>query len=125
SVIAVALVVAGGIGYLWSPVMPHFVVLPAGLLAGTLTGLALQVFVFAPLHRAQNTSTVDRQSLIGKQAKVTSVIPQAGFGKIEYEVNGSKVASPAKGEGGCGVSQGTAVEIVYIENNVYFVRPLE
>jgi len=124
SVIALAMVVTGGIGLLMTPQYPHFVALPIGLTAGILVSLAVSKAILEPLQRSQNTSIVDRQELIGKHATVVSVIPQSGFGQIVYEVSGSKTTSPAKGENGRGVKQGETVEIISIVDNTYFVRPV-
>jgi len=124
SLIALTMVVTGGVGILMTPQYPHFVALPVGLALGILVGLGVSKTILEPLHRAQNTSTVDQQELIGKHATVVSVIPQSGFGQIMYEVNGSRVTGPAKGEDGRGVRQGEAVEILSIVDNTYFVRPV-
>ncbi|MCL2674059.1 MAG: hypothetical protein FWE92_01870 [Defluviitaleaceae bacterium] len=124
SVIALALVVTGGVGILMTPQFSHFVALPVGLGIGMAVSLAVSKAILEPLHRSQNTSTVDSEELIGKHATVTSIIPQSGFGQITYEVNGSKVTGPAKGKDGRGVKQGEIVEILSIVNNTYFVKPI-
>ena len=78
--------------------------------------------VIVPLYKLQNTSVHDKQSLIGIGAKVSSPIPQGGYGKIRYSVNGSIVTSPAKCEDGGEIKVDESVTIRYIEKNTYFVK---
>jgi membrane protein implicated in regulation of membrane protease activity len=79
-------------------------------------------FVIVPLSKAQNTSAVEIQSLVGHSAKVTEKIFQGGYGQITYYVNGNTYSSPAKAEDGGEVARGAKVEIVYIQDSTYFVR---
>jgi len=122
SVIAAILAIAGAIGTFMGDDIPALLLFPVSIVTGLVIGFFLNKFVIDPLHRAQNTSTVDQQALIGMHAKVDSQIAQGGFGRIVYVVNGSKVTSPAKTDDGNGLSAGTSVEIMYIENQTFFVR---
>ena len=122
SIIAAMLATAGAIGTFMADDIPSFLLLPVSIAVGFVIGLLLNKFVIDPLHRAQNTSTVDQQALIGLRAKVDSQIAQGGFGRIVYTVNGSRVTSPAKTDDGSGLSAGVSVEIMYIENQTFFVR---
>ena len=122
--ISAFLTVFGGAGMIIYARLGNIVIT---LLIATILGLAVAYglikFVLIPLSRAQNTSTVEKQSLIGQVATVNEKIFKDSFGKISYHVNGSNVSSPAKSENGEEIPAGTYVEIVYIEKNTYYVRP--
>ncbi|MCL1996748.1 MAG: hypothetical protein FWG63_11125 [Defluviitaleaceae bacterium] len=120
--ISAFLVVFGGVGMLFYESLGFTMVLIISAFLGVVISYLVIRFVLMPLHRAQNTSTVDRQSLVGHHAVVQVKIPQNGFGKISLNVNGSNVSSPAKSEDSNEISTGTTVEIVSIERNIYFVK---
>jgi len=125
SVIAVMLVTAGALGHFVTFPFTDLAVLPAVLLAGLGLGYLLTVFVIGPLHKLQNTSTVNQQDLIGLEATVDSQIAQGGYGRIIYTVNGSRVQSPAKTTDGSGLGTGTKVEIQYIEGKTFHVKQMK
>ena len=119
--IAAFICVFGGSGII---LLPHFGQLTAFVLAG-MAGYSvawlLFKFLLVPLYNAQNTSTVEKQSLIGAKAVVTEKIPQGQFGKITYYVNGNIYSAPAKSESGNEIGRNSNVEITHIERNTYFV----
>ena len=88
---------------------------------GLIVAYLMYRFVIVPLHKAQNTSAVEKQSLIGHNAVVTEKIPQGQFGKITYYVNGNTYSSPAKSEDGNEIIRNTNVQIVHIDKNTYYV----
>ncbi|MCL2048091.1 MAG: hypothetical protein FWG87_05120 [Defluviitaleaceae bacterium] len=124
--IAVFMVVSGGLGLLLTPYFEWSggggIVLFISLVGGLGTAGLVNRFVIVPLNRAQNTSAFNIQDTVGTSAKVISPIPQGGYGKIQYSISGSLVTSPAKSEDGNPISNGENVEIIYIEKNTYFVR---
>jgi membrane protein implicated in regulation of membrane protease activity len=122
SVIAAFVTVFGGAGLLLQRVMALILVLPLAALLGLTVAFLMYRFIIVPLARAQNTSAVEIQSLIGQSAKVTEKIFQGGYGQITYHVNGNTYTSPAKAENGGEVARGMQVEIMYIQDNTYFVR---
>ena len=126
SVISTFLVVFGIIGILLeiAGAFSTFPVINFGIafLAGFITSLALNRFILIPLRRLENTSAADRQMLIGSEAQVIEKIPQGGFGKITFSINGNKHNAPAKAEDGCEIERHQTVEIIYIEKSTYFVR---
>jgi membrane protein implicated in regulation of membrane protease activity len=124
SLIAIFLVVMGGIGLILSPRMVGLPLMVAfiSFVCGILVAGLLNRFVIVPLQKAQNTSAFNMQDTIGTQAVVISPIPQSGYGKIRYNISGSVVTSPAKSEDGGEVRTGEQVDIVYVERNTYFVR---
>ncbi|MCL2605399.1 MAG: NfeD family protein [Defluviitaleaceae bacterium] len=124
SLIAIFLVVMGGIGLILSPRMTELplLVMCIGFISGISVAGLLNRFVIVPLQKAQNTSAFNMQDTIGTQAVVISPIPRNGYGKIRYNISGSVVTSPAKSEDGGEVSAGEQVDIVYVEKNTYFVR---
>lgn len=124
SVISAFLTVFGGIGsILIIKGINIFITFSIASILGILVAFCFMKFVIIPLNKAQNTSAVEKQKLIGKDAKVTVTIPQGKFGKITYYANGNTYSSPAKSEDGCEIKKYEDVEIICIENNTYFVRP--
>ena len=122
--VAIFLVVVGGLGMLLAP---HFdfgggLLLFICAISGFAVAGVVNRFILIPLHRAQNTSAFHIQDAIGATAQVISPIPQGGYGKIRYNVSGSTVTSPAKSEDGNQINSGEAVEIIFIEKSTYFVR---
>ncbi|SHI61167.1 hypothetical protein SAMN02745163_00482 [Clostridium cavendishii DSM 21758] len=91
-----------------------------GLLVSTL----LYKLVVVPLYKAQNTSAVYQKELIGIKATVITPILKNSFGTIAYVVNGSKNNSPAKSVKNTAINQGEEVLIFKIEDNVFYVEPL-
>ncbi|MCL2223339.1 MAG: NfeD family protein [Defluviitaleaceae bacterium] len=126
TLIAIFLVVTGGMGLLIAPRVEFVggggLVLFVCAVSGLLVAGLVNRFILIPMHRAQNTSTFNKQDTVGTSAEVISPIPQGGYGKIRYNISGSYVTSPAKSEDGNPVPRGENVEIIYIEKNTYFVR---
>jgi len=112
----------GGVGLFALPIFDIWIAFIAAGFGGL--GLAFLMFRIAivPLHRWQNTSAHDRQSLIGHPAKVAENIPQGGYGKITYTFDDKILSGPAKSDNGNEIKRGEAVEIIYIEKNTYHVR---
>ena len=123
--LAAFLTVFGGVGTLYYTRFGLVITLILAAALGVLTSYLLIRFILMPLHKAQNTSTIEQQSLIGQKATVAEKIFENGYGKISYHINGSNFSSPAKSENGQEISAKTTVEIVYIEKNTYYVRPRE
>jgi membrane protein implicated in regulation of membrane protease activity len=124
SLIAIFLVVMGGLGLILTPRLEGLTLIVAAIsfMAALFVAGMLNRFVIIPLQKAQNTSAFNMQDTIGMSATVISPIPQNGYGKIRYSVSGSVVTSPAKSEDGTAVPAGEAVSIIYVEKNTYFVR---
>jgi membrane protein implicated in regulation of membrane protease activity len=91
---------------------------------GFITSFILYRFVVVPLYKAQNTSAVSQDKLIGMKAVVISSILEDGFGAISYTVNGNKYNAPAQQVNKKSVPQGEEVIIYEIKNNVFYVEPL-
>ena len=124
SVMSTFLVVFGIVGILLEITGVLFSLLNLGIafFAGFITSLALNKFILIPLRKLENTSAADRQMLVGKEAQVIEKIPQGGFGKITFSINGNKHNAPAKSEDGNQIERHASVEIIYIEKSTYFVR---
>jgi len=120
-VLALVITVMGAVGMVLTPRMGSYMAFPFSLAAGLFAGFLLYRLVILPLIRLQHTSTHDKQSLIGSMATVALGIPQGGYGKIKYTVNGSFVTSPAKTEDGSGVAKDADVIITSIKDNAYYV----
>lgn len=121
-VIAAFLTVFGAIGILLLNKFPAPLLLCLAGFGGLAVAYAIQRFIITPLYRAQNTSAVDQASLIGGSATVTEAIPQGAYGKITYHAAGNTYTAPAKSEDGSAIPRHSAVEIVYIKKNTYYVR---
>jgi len=126
-IVALFMVVMGGLGLLLTPRMEYFVggrsiVAAISVAGGLVVAAAVCRFVLIPMRNAENTSAFNIQDTIGVQAEVISIIPQGGYGKIRYSISGSVVTSPAKSEDGNQIKRGEHVEIIYVEKNTYFVR---
>jgi len=124
TLIAAGLGVMGVTGLLLTNLIPGLFVFFFSAAAGIGVSFLMNHFILKPLHKMQNTSTHDKHDLIGTIAKVALSIPQNGYGKIRYTVNGSIVTSPAKTENGDGIKKDTEVSILYIKDNTYYVRAL-
>ena len=122
SVIASFLMVFGGVGLIAQSRTVEVVAIGVAALAAFAVSYLFFRFVITPLHKAQNTSTVEKQSLIGRDAMVVEFIPQGQYGKIALSVNGNKLSGPAKSEDGNEIARNQTVEIVYIDKNTYHVR---
>jgi membrane protein implicated in regulation of membrane protease activity len=120
SVIAAFVTVFGGVGLLTLK-FGMFAALSVSAALGMVIAYAMYRFVIIPLNRAQNTSAVEKQALIGCAAKVTEGIPQGKYGKITYYANGNTYSAPAKSEDGGEIARGAEVKIVYIDKNTYYV----
>ncbi|MCL2396619.1 MAG: hypothetical protein FWC93_00980 [Defluviitaleaceae bacterium] len=121
-VLAIFLTVFGGLGLIFAPVFQAWMALSLAALGGLAMAYLLFRYVVMPLHKWQNTSAHEKQSIIGVAAKVSEHIPQGGYGKITYTYNDKILSGPAKSEGGSEIARDTQVEIVYIEKNTYHVR---
>lgn len=122
AMIATFLLVFGGVGTIL--IRNYVLVIAFGLAAalGFIASFIIYKFIYTPLYKAQNTSAVERQSLIGTVAKVTEYIPQGRYGKLTYYVNGNTYNAPCKSEDGTEISKNETVEIVGIVKNTFFVR---
>ncbi|AWI06403.1 NfeD family protein [Clostridium drakei] len=118
--------VFGGIGILGSRYKLNAVIIfISAAILGIVVSFLLYRFLLIPLYKAQNTSAVSQNKLIGMKARVISPILENGFGTISYTVNGSKYNAPAQHVNKKSVAQGQHVMIYSIKGNVFYVEPLE
>ena len=125
STIALVMAISGVFGVFLSGNLNFLLVMFISFGTGIGIGLFVDKFVWQPLFRAQNTSIVSRDDLIGESAIVDALIPGDGVGRIIYLVNGSKVSSPAKSYQGDELAIGTSVKIERIDEHIFFVRRLQ
>ena len=123
--IALFLTTFGGLGLIFYPVVGSGLALIVGGFGGLFLAFLMAKFILMPLMRWQNTTTHEKQAVIGMTAKVAETIVKDGFGKITYTVNDKIVSGPAKSENGTLIERGTEVEIMYIERGNYFVKQKE
>lgn len=117
--------VFGGIGILGTRYKFNAVIIfIAAAVLGIIVSFLLYRFVLIPLYKAQNTSAVSQNKLIGMKAKVISPVLENGFGTISYTVNGSKYNAPAQHVSKRSIAQGQDVMIYSIKGNVFYVEPL-
>ncbi|NMM63393.1 hypothetical protein HBE96_12025 [Clostridium sp. P21] len=118
--------VFGGIGILGTRYKLNAILIFAvAFVLGLFVSFLLYRFVLVPLYKAQNTSAVSQDKLIGMKAKVISPIYENSFGTISYTVNGSKYNAPAQHVNKKSIAQGKDVMIYSIKGNVFYVEPLE
>jgi membrane protein implicated in regulation of membrane protease activity len=125
TVMAAFLTVFGGCGMLFYHRYNIIVALILSLLIAKFVSHLMYRYVLIPLYAAQNTSTLDKESFIGSDARVTETIPQGGYGKITYHMNGNTYSSPAKSNNGSEISRTKDVIITKIEKNAYYVKEIE
>lgn len=119
------LTVFGGVGLMGTrSKLSAVIVFILAIVIGLFVAFLLYKFIVVPLYKAQNTSAVTQDQLIGLKAEVISPIFENGFGTIAYVVNGSKYNAPAQHINKRSVPQGEEVMIYEIENNVFYVQPL-
>ncbi len=82
-------------------------------------------FVIMPLSRAQNTSAIPQQKVIGSLGTLSVGIFGEGFGRINYSVEGSIYNSPARSVDGKDIEKGSLVIIVEIKEKVFYVDKFE
>lgn len=80
--------------------------------------------LIVPLYKAQSTSAVSQDELIGQIARVQLGIRGSNFGKISYVVNSSTYTAPARSLGNEDIAKEEKVVIVDIEDNVFKVTKL-
>jgi len=88
---------------------------------GLIVVLILTHLIINPLKRAQSTSAVSQESLIGHTAIAKLAMRGQRFGQIAYSVNGSKYSAPAKSATGRPIAKGATVTVVSIVKGVFFV----
>lgn len=119
------LTVFGGVGLMGTrSKLSAVIVFILAIVLGLFVAFLLYKFIVVPLYKAQNTSAITQDKLIGLKAKVISPILENGFGTITYVVNGSIYNAPAQHINKMSVSQGEEVMIYEIVNNVFYVQPL-
>lgn len=121
-VISVFLTVFGGVGLILYPDKTYMWALGIAFVIAMFVSYCIYRFVVVNMYKAQNTSAVNVQSLVGHSATVTEKIPEGKFGKITYVVNGNTYTAPAKCIDNTEVSRGTDVKIILIEKHIFFVR---
>ncbi|MDP3488272.1 MAG: DUF1449 family protein [Bacillota bacterium] len=92
---------------------------------GIIAMLFLTHLVINPLKRAQNTSAVSQDSLIGYTAIVSLAMEAQRFGQVSYSVNSNKYSAPAKSHTGSLIAKGATVTVVAIVKGVFFVDIVE
>lgn len=120
--------VFGGIGWIltdYVKFLPLFLEILIAVISGLFVSTMIQVFVLAPLKKAQNTSTPDAKELVGLNAVVSETIFKGGFGEIRYVINGNSYVSPAKSTNGEEIKTGKDVAICWIEDYVFYVANME
>ena len=122
SILASFLVVFGGAGLIAESRTIGIVAIGVAALCAFAVTFVIYRFVIIPLHRAQSTSVVEKQSLIGHDAIVIERISQGQYGKISFSIHGNRHSAPAKSEDGNEILRNQAVQITYIDKNTYYVK---
>lgn len=101
-----------------------FLVVTISLFTALLIAFMIFKFIIVPLYKAENTSTVSQESLIGHRAMVKLIIGKDSFGEITYQINGNIYAAPARAIDGIEINKGEEVTIVKIDKNIFYVAKL-
>lgn len=96
------------------------------LLFATASGLVLAGAAFLVLDlifsQTQAGSEFATDAAVGRQAEVTTAIPQNGTGEVAYVVKGRREQSPARTLDGAAVPRGRLVVIEKVSGSTVYVR---
>ena len=97
-----------------------------GILVAILTGILLSGGTFGVLtllfRNTQAGSEYSLDSMVGRVVQVITPIPENGTGEVALVAKGTRIIGPARSADGKAISRNTAVEIVRVVGNVYYVR---
>ncbi|RDI42277.1 hypothetical protein [Falsibacillus pallidus] len=85
----------------------------------------LNIFVFIPLSRAEESLGYTEDSLRGRIGKVILSIPVDGYGEVLIESKSGVIAKSAKSFDEESITEGTRVLIIDVKQGVVFVSPQE
>lgn len=117
------LTVFGGIGLIGTNKGWKYTIFLA-IILGLAVAITIWRGILVNLAKAQNTSSVKREELIGVEAVVIETILEEGVGAISYVVNGNKYSSPARSIDGSKINRGEKVIITNIKASTFFVITL-
>jgi membrane protein implicated in regulation of membrane protease activity len=97
-----------------------------GVLAALLTGILLSggtygvlILLFKSTQAGSEYSIAD---MVGRVVQIITPIPENGTGEVAIIAKGTRVNGPARSDDGKAIARNTAVEIVRVVGNVYYVR---
>jgi membrane-bound ClpP family serine protease len=97
-----------------------------GVLVAMLTGILLSGGTFGMLtllfKNTQAGSEYSLDDMIGRVVQIITPIPENGTGEVALVAKGTRIIGPARSADGKAISRNTAVEIVRVVGNVYYVR---
>jgi membrane protein implicated in regulation of membrane protease activity len=97
-----------------------------GVLIAILTGILLSCGTFGALtllfKNTQAGSEFSLSEMVGRIVQVITPIPENGTGEVALEVKGTRVTGPARTVDGKPVPRNTAVTIVRVVGNLYYVK---
>lgn len=105
--------------------LPNFMIIIIALLIGYSITFLVNRFVLRPLKKAENTSAVPQEELVGKRAIVTEKIHKNRFGEIKYTINGNSYVAPAKATEEEEILVGEEVSICWIEDHIFYVTHIK
>ncbi|WLV24876.1 NfeD family protein [Aciduricibacillus chroicocephali] len=92
------------------------------VILAALVAVILQVFIFKPLMRSENSITLRDNDLEGSEGRVITSIPEDGFGEILIERKTGNVFRSAKSQDGSPVDFDEIVQIIKIEQGCAVVK---
>ena len=92
------------------------------VMLAALVSVILQVFIFKPLMRSENSITLRDIDLEGSEARVITSIPEDGFGEILIERKTGNVFKSAKSQDGLPVDFDEKVQIIKLEQGSAVVK---
>jgi len=122
-IITAYITVFGGVGIMaLNKGLSQIITLLLAITIAFVVATLLFKLVIVPLHKAQSTSAISQETLIGHQAKVDVGMKDHSYGKISYTIGGNSYTAPAKAADGEEILKGEVVKIVSIKDNTYYVN---
>ena len=97
-----------------------------GVMVALLTGILLSGGTFGVLtilfKNTQAGSEYSLEDMVGRVVQIITPIPENGTGEVALIAKGTRIIGPARSDDGKAIQRNTAVEIVRVVGNVYYVR---
>jgi membrane-bound ClpP family serine protease len=100
-----------------------------GVAVAMLTGLILSGGTFLAItllfRSTQAGSEYSLSDMVGKVVQVITRIPENGAGEVALVTKGTRIHGPARSVDGQAIARDSAVSIVRVVGNIYYVRPVD
>ena len=97
-----------------------------GVIVAIITGVVLSggtwCALFVLFRSTQAGAEFSLDEMVGRTVQVITTIPENGTGEVALEAKGSRINGPAKSVDGRAIARNSAVTIVRVVGNLYYVR---